>query len=577
MNKLFLFILSFLLSTYGWSANRYVVAAGGNSNSTATWSATSGGAGGESVPTNADDVFLDSASGQLTINAAFFCKSFNCTGYTNTLTHSAVATVSGDITLVSGMTYNPISSFAINANSTLISAGKLLSSLYLGVGTITLGDDLNFKDAKGVVLQFSSDTNPKLDLNGHNISGYSNTSRVFFQTSVLGSQKQVIVNGGTFANADFRDIEFSSASDLDLSGITGGSGDCGGNSITGGGTVLTFTTPATQTATMSTNKNWSDASIWTSRVPLPQDDVSLADVTGGTLTADMPRLGKTIDWTGAIGSPTFAVTSIDVTVYGGLTLISGLTYTSSKTFSFEGRGNFNITMNGKIFWNLIYIKSIGGKYTLLDNFASTSNIDLQNGEFDANDFTVSISELYSNYSSTRILRMGNGVWNCTSASEPWKTISTGFTVYPEGSTIKITDTSAINKTFYNSGSTLGDINILGGGSGAVSFTQSGGYGDMVIGTPKTVTFTSGTTQTVSSFTAVGTATDGITLQSTSAGSPATLSDASGMNLLKYCTIKDITATGGATWLSLLAMGNVNVSGNAGWIWNAGLGIIMIND
>lgn len=94
-------------------ADRYAVAAGGAWTSTSTWSDTSGGAGGFSVPTSADDVFLDAASGNVTVGSGSVCRSLNCTGYTNTLTVSPISFSIGDGTagagnialkLVAGMT-----------------------------------------------------------------------------------------------------------------------------------------------------------------------------------------------------------------------------------------------------------------------------------------------------------------------------------------------------------------------------------------------------------------------------------------------------------------------------------------
>ncbi len=66
-----------------------------------------------------------------------------------------------------------------------------------------------------------------------------------------------------------------------------------------------FTESSAQGATVSlivTGGNWS-ASSWTTRVPLPHDDVYLGNAFAAsqTVTADMPRLGRSIDWTGATG------------------------------------------------------------------------------------------------------------------------------------------------------------------------------------------------------------------------------------------------------------------------------------
>ena len=75
-------------------ADRYWVGGTETWNSTAgtKWAATSGGAGGESVPTIADDVFFDANStGTVTISlggGGTVAKSINCTGFVGTITGS---------------------------------------------------------------------------------------------------------------------------------------------------------------------------------------------------------------------------------------------------------------------------------------------------------------------------------------------------------------------------------------------------------------------------------------------------------------------------------------------------------
>lgn len=97
------------------SGTCFVVAGGGNSNSTATWSASSGGATCTCTPASSDAVILDSAAGNLTINAALSIQSLDASGtggsgspYTGTLTHNSAQTLTINGTLfklVSGMTY----------------------------------------------------------------------------------------------------------------------------------------------------------------------------------------------------------------------------------------------------------------------------------------------------------------------------------------------------------------------------------------------------------------------------------------------------------------------------------------
>jgi len=78
----------------------------------------------------------------------------------------------------------------------------------------------------------------------------------------------------------------------------------------------------------------------------------------------------------------------------------------------------------------------------------------------------------------------------------------------------------------------------------------------------TVKLKNGVTSTVGAFATSGT--NQKFLQSTVAGSQATLSQASGTVSASYLTIQDINATGGATWNALYENQNVDAGGNTGW-------------
>jgi phage baseplate assembly protein gpV len=92
-------------------ADRYWVGGTANWDGTAgtKWATTSGGAGGASVPTSADNVFFDANSGAVTVtlNAIGECNNLNFTGFTGTW--SAVnypITIYGNLTVVAAMTWN---------------------------------------------------------------------------------------------------------------------------------------------------------------------------------------------------------------------------------------------------------------------------------------------------------------------------------------------------------------------------------------------------------------------------------------------------------------------------------------
>jgi hypothetical protein len=131
-------------------ADRYWVGGTASWDGTAgsKWALTSGGAGGQAVPTSADDVFFDAASGAVTCTIAggnTGAKSINCTGFTGTITGTADITVAGSITLFISQTYTHTGAVTITGTGTLTTAGKTFSGVTIdGVGiTVTLGDALN--------------------------------------------------------------------------------------------------------------------------------------------------------------------------------------------------------------------------------------------------------------------------------------------------------------------------------------------------------------------------------------------------------------------------------------------------
>lgn len=101
-------------------ADRYWVGSGSwTSANTTNWSTTSGGAGGASVPTSADNVFLNASSGTCTLSGAgLVCLSLDFTGYTSTFTASSGISIYGGLTLSASMTLAVNGVFIIFAATT---------------------------------------------------------------------------------------------------------------------------------------------------------------------------------------------------------------------------------------------------------------------------------------------------------------------------------------------------------------------------------------------------------------------------------------------------------------------------
>lgn len=158
-------------------ADRYWVGGTGtwDTNVGSKWSTTSGGTGGASVPTSADDVFFDANSGSdtVTVSGTRLCKSITCTGFTGTLTSvntTGRLHVYGDVTLSAGMTYSVLGNLEIHGGvtSTITTFGKLIPYLRtdgLSDNTITLGDNLTANRIK--INSSTPGVNNSFNLNGH--------------------------------------------------------------------------------------------------------------------------------------------------------------------------------------------------------------------------------------------------------------------------------------------------------------------------------------------------------------------------------------------------------------------------
>lgn len=404
------------------------------------------------------------------------------------------------------------------------------------------------------------------------LAGNSATNRLLVaDPNALNASKTITCNGTvTASNVDFRDISGAGSASWDLSAITGGSGDCGGN------VGITFTTGVTLHWQNASSSSWSTASNWdtspsaTSRVPLSQDNVAMdkAFGTSQTVTLDMPRAGKSIDWTGATWTTalTWANTTA-TTMYGGMTLISGLTNTGTTAFTLEGRGSFTWTSAGVTFTNPVTIAMVGGTLTLQDalNISGATSLTHTDGTLVDNGQTITLLIFVSSGTRTRVVTK-TGSWTITGASgTPWSVVSTGLTFTDSSGTITLSDVGGTNKIFAGGGvTTYGALTITGAGAGVWTFTGSNTFTTLTINSPKTVKFTAGTTTTVTTFTATGTAGNLITMDTDTGASTWSLSKSSGYVNCDYLSLTRSTATGGALFYA--GKNSTNGGSNTGWIF-----------
>jgi len=585
---------SYLIITYTVGTTRTISDAGGNSNAATAWVEGI-------VPTSNDDIVATPTSGNLVINANLSCKSVDLTGYTGRITHNASINldVNGNFKLSSGMTYAPASitsTISFKESSLLTTYGKLMPTMSFSKvgGTFQLQDDLltygrmelgaGIFDANGkkVTLQpagysiivggtgfvfydleiigaatptaytyFSNDFTITHSLI---ITGNSTINRILIQSNVLGIQRTVTNAGATVTatNTDFRDIRFGTA--VDLSAAAGGSGDCGGNA----NIIFTATTDQTWNGDSG---NWSNTAKWTSRIPLPQDNVILDGT--NTITADMPRIGKDISFTAA----TPLTLANNVTTYGSISFANAGTFThANKNWYFESQartGTLSLTSNNMTFAQ-INIQTIGATFQLQDDFTSISILNITEVvTWSGNNKNVTVSKIYINKYAA-IIWLGSGTYTLTGTGQVLWVANSNF--HADTSNFVISDTSNSAKTFDGDiGHTFYNIFITGGGTGSVTFTTSNTFNNFTISGPKTVMFTKNTTTNINgTFTTNGTSVNHITITSNLLHNKATLSKPNGAVICDYLALTDIEALGGATWFA--GSHSTDNGGNTGWLW-----------
>ena len=425
-------------------ADRYWVGGSGtwNTSSTTNWSASPGGASGASVPTSADSVFFDQAGTYtVTLTGALNCLDFNVSAGAVTFSSTGTISIAGSVSITNvtptwsatgALTFTATTAKTITSNGTTFScpmtfdgvggSWQLLSALTTGATrTVTL-------------------TNGTLNLNNFTLT-----------TGLFAS-----------ANSNVRTIAFGT-----------------GNITTTGTGSVWFVSPITNltltgTPVVNVNNNTATATSIFTGAPTLATAFSFNFVSGTYTLAFLAGNGsaaRNVNFTGFSG--TWSATGA-ATVFGGLTLSTGMTLTASASALTFGAtsGTSTITTNGKTVDFPLTFNGVGGTF----------------------EFTDALT-----LGSTRAFTVTNGV----------------------------------------------------------------------------VKLKNGTTNTVGSF-ATGAGTTQRFLQSTVAGSQATISDASGTNTATYLTIQDINATGGATWNAYATNNNVNAGGNSGWDFFTQFGTYMYN-
>jgi hypothetical protein len=633
-------------------ANRYWVGGTATWDGTAgsKWALTSGGTGGQAVPTTADTVFFNASSGSntVTIGTGAVCSTLTMTGFTgtlafgtNTISTAGTGTVYVGATTFSvtgtpliNLTNSSSSNRTINAGATTeansisfnISAGSgsttitastsvknlTFSGSYTGAhasSAYTIYGNLTFKSGMTITagtairtfaatsgtqqitsaalnldfpLTFSGTATYQLQ---DNLSVGTSTSRtITLTTGTLGLNNFTLTNFGIFSsnNSNTRAIAFGSSGVINNTRTgTVTSWDCA--------TITNFTRTGTPYVKFTgTNTTASTITVQHGTTSGGTEDNSMSFYFDSSPTVNLSTtnwiydLGTLSSWGGTV---TNSSTNTYI-IYGSFYGSGSVSYFGNLTFASTKSTPRYLPINSALS-NLITINTSGtGVFNLQAN-SNIQKLNVLNGSFSTNAYTLDTANFDFDNSNTKSLTFNSQV-NIASANSTgiFKGNLTNTTIDMTGSTL------AINCN--NSTITL-DVPNLTYPVVSVVINSSTPYGNFIFGrgaTTQTITnltiknnvdpndaltdfnvkLFAGSTLNVVNISIDGIITTAspnyVILSSTTAGTQATLSKASGTVSVSYVQIQDSIATGGATWLAQTTNGNIDNGNNTGWIFGA---------
>ena len=315
------------------------------SGSTGTRSLFFGSSGGSQ--TNALSINVTAGSDIVQNTAVFHVNNFNFTGFTGTYTNTNNLLIYGNLTFVSGMT---LSASASGWNMSSVSGTQLITT-----NTKTLDFPITFNATNGTFrlqdnmtvgsTRLTSITTGTLDLNGNTLS----TGR--FDAS----------------NSNVRVIAFGSGN------IT----TTGSGTVWNIGTVTNFSYTGTPTVNISNNS--ATATTVTTGAMSAAQALNFNYTVGTYTLTDTSAVYKSLNFTGFTGTIPNSVR----TIYGSLTLVSGMTLTAganATTFAATS-GTNTITTAAKTLNFPLTFNGVGGTFAFQDALTqgSTRAFTITNG------------------------------------------------------------------------------------------------------------------------------------------------------------------------------------------------------
>lgn len=442
----------------------------------------------------------------LTFGSSSITVSGTGTPWTTNNSNGITVTANTATVTLSGASVSMSGTVGVNWNGT--------SFAFTGGGSMAMGGAAGVKNLSCVGIargdQFKV---PNITITGQLLlqGGDAATKRlIVLNQGSITVQNTITVNGthGAHANVDFQDIAIAGSAGT----LTGTSiGDCGGN------TGITFDASLAMTNTRTTSFNFSDATAWSGgRSPLPQDDVTISGAMGGqTITVDLIRCGRNIDFSGVTGNASILYGGFGFIVanYGSLIFGPGVSCGAGNSANPSGRnGTFSLTPDstGKVATGAsLFLNAPGSTYRFTATSVLTSQIDVAQGTLDGNGQNITTATLNLGGSVPTVaagINFSTGTWTLTGTGNviDFSSISNA-TITPGTATIQLSDTTATAKTIIGNGYSFPTVRYRSTGSGALAITGSNTFAglDLECTTARTVTLPAGGVQTVTTLTIQG--------------------------------------------------------------------------
>ena len=379
--------------------------------------------------------------------------------------------------------------------------------------------------------------------------------------------------------------------------------DLGGNS----GLTINKITPA-KYYWIGGSGNWSDGAHWATSSggsgsgcgPSPADDVFFDAKSfpgGGTVTVDSVAYCHSMDWTGAKKSPVLSMME-SISFYGSMKLIPAMTVNNNsrlaENFLFLSNDTGNTIASGGHGLHTILFDGLGA-WTLQDSISSDYVFYINHGTLNTNNNNINASLLSDiapypaklNLGRSK-LRILNFQGQCQITGNSRVISSSTFSVYNRATFDSITlngvgilldstnvGTLILNNPYNNSSNNSAKIlsaYITGKDtihkvimSGAWDFRSSFVIDTLECLSGSSLMLDTGTTQTIlSTILSDGSCKNRVNISSSILGKPAYISKTSGSLTMDYVNIRDIIATGGATFTVNEA---ADLGGNSGMTIN----------